>query len=83
MSQTQEMVSERQDGRGHWPKDKRRSRVAAHEVAALVRVLERRVERTSARFVARQLQISDRTVRRWLKGEDWPLPASIARLKRL
>jgi transposase len=71
------MHTVRTDGRGHWPKGKRRSDVsrrARTEFVAQLRVAVAR-KNSSIRAVARLLDVSDRTVRRWLAGEDWPASA--------
>lgn len=76
--------SSRKDGRGHWPAGKRRSRLNARARNAFVLDLRRAVARkdSSIRSVARLLEVSDRTVRRWLSGEDWPMSEEIAVLGR-
>jgi len=65
--------SSREDGRGHWPRGKRRSDLTDHEYKRAIAALKRGVEdHGSAKSVARQLRKSDRTIRRLLSGEDWP-----------
>lgn len=70
------MTSERRDGRGHWPAGKRRSRLPARERRALIRRVRLALDHgESRRAIARKLRISDRTLGRWLKGEDFPMKA--------
>lgn len=66
------MKSKRTDGFGHWPAGKPRSTLTAPQVAAVLRKLHRALEKLSKREVARILEISDRSVRRILAGEDLP-----------
>ncbi len=57
-----------------WQRGKRRHEMdAARFVAALCREF-------SARELGRLCGVSDRTVRRWARGEDWPEAASLHRL---
>jgi len=57
-----------------WERGKRRHEMdAARFVAALCREF-------SARELGRLCGVSDRTVRRWARGEDWPEAASLHRL---
>jgi Helix-turn-helix len=76
-------VGNRTDRRGHWPRDKRRA--AAPLPSALRRQLIRAIERQdyTRRGVARMIRVSDRTVRRWIADEDWPLPVNIKALAHL
>jgi hypothetical protein len=70
--------------RGHWPLGKRRNSVdpeqLAAALAALAVVLDTRYCRglVSLRALADHLGVSDRSVRRWLSGEDYP-PARVLR----
>jgi ribosome-binding protein aMBF1 (putative translation factor) len=78
------MISERRDGRGHWPSGKRRSDItrAQHDrVLAVLRVLLGR--NWSRRRIAQRLAVSDRAVRRWLAGDDWPQETSARRVEAL
>ena len=71
------MKSQREDGRGHWPKGKRR-----HEDKGDWSVLRRSLTQflgtyysrgeVSMRQLAADLNYSTRAVRRWLHGEDRP-----------
>lgn len=66
--------SKRPDGRGHWPAGKRRSSLtpaAAHAHAKKIRAMAE--DLGGYRAVARSLGVSDRTVRRWISGEDYPI----------
>ena len=38
--------------------------------------------RISIRCAASAVGVSDRTLRRWLAGEDWPAPGAVSRLRR-
>lgn len=65
--------------KGHWPKGVRRNADAggwSKTRLALQALLDRyhERERVSARQLASDLQVSDRTVRRWIAGEDRPDP---------
>lgn len=51
---------------GHWTRGRRRNQCDA---AALISGL---VTKYGARGLARLAGVSDRTVRRWASGEDWP-----------
>lgn len=69
--------SARADGRGGWPSGKLRHEQQGHWPAtlrALGRLLtqEPRHGVRSRKALARELEASDRTVRRWLAGEDLP-----------
>lgn len=78
------MRSAREDGRGHWPRGRRaHPRPPRGLLRALARALEQ-PERgsVSIRAAAEACRVSDRTVRRWLAGEDWPAPVSARRLER-
>lgn len=77
-------MSARRDGRGHWPAGKRRSDVEPLERRRAVVRLRAAIEKgESRRAIARAIGMSDRTVRRWLAGEDWPMAQSARRLARL
>ncbi len=75
--------TKRADGRGHWPAGKRRGD------GPIPRRLRARMERAieggqiSIRGIARHLGVSDRTVRRWLTGEHWPVSHHLDRLSDL
>jgi hypothetical protein len=67
------LESQRPDGRGHWPAGKHRSTLSAAERAAVITRLRKAVEvYESIRGVARVLEVSDRSIRRALSGEDQP-----------
>jgi hypothetical protein len=72
------VTSRRADGRGHWPADRRRG---VADVSPLVGALLA-AGWTAARIAAR-VGASPRTVCRWRDGEDWALPANVARLEAL
>lgn len=73
-SKSASMGSARKDRRGHWPRGKRRGVTSAKRVQAVDR-LRRRIEsgRISRRGAAVALCVSDRTIGRWLRGEDYPI----------
>lgn len=67
------LKSKRADGLGHWPAGKSRSTLTAAERARVIRKLRKAaVELESVRAVARTLEMSDRSIRRILSGEDQP-----------
>lgn len=71
------MKSKRQDKKGHWPKGKRRNKDAGHwsrTRLSAVRLIDDHflVGSISYRALAAVLSVSDRTVHRWLSGEDRP-----------
>ncbi len=75
------MKSKRKDSKGHWPAGKRRhedvvkwSRVRLQLTRLLADKHKRGV--ISARAVAADVGVSDRTIRRYLSGEDRPSPAT-------
>lgn len=82
--------------KGHWPAGKRRSDVRPVQMAGVMRKLARvlrtehtghhprlhAADRVSIKSLARYLDVSDRTVRRWLSGEDWPPAAMVKQIKR-
>lgn len=70
--------------RGHWPAGKRRSTLTPAErldVLSRVRAALRAGE--SLRGISRLVRVSDRTIRRWLRGEDWPTAQSARRVRAL
>ncbi|MDR3634365.1 MAG: helix-turn-helix domain-containing protein [Isosphaeraceae bacterium] len=73
--------------RGHWTKGKRRSSLSPAVWSALrqriVDLLDEAPlpEVRSMRALATLLGVTDRTVRRWLAGEDLPPPNAMARLR--
>lgn len=84
MAERHKPKSARADGRGGWTPGKRRSGINVRAKNAFVLLLRRACARqdSSIRAVARTLDVSDRTVRRWLSGEDWPASEEIAVLSR-
>jgi AraC-like DNA-binding protein len=71
------MISARRDGRGHWPRGKRRGTQARNYVRAL------RALGLSWRDIAGQVGIDPRQLRRYLAGEDYASPARIRSLRRI
>jgi DNA-binding transcriptional regulator YiaG len=82
------MMSTRADKRGHWPAGKRRHavdeprRAAAMESLRTLLQTRRRRGEISARALADHLGVSDRTVRRWISGEDHPRARMLWRIER-
>lgn len=77
----QRSKSAREDGRGGWPSGKLRHEQQGHwpvTLRALGRLLTQDHKHgvRSRKALARDLEASDRTVRRWLAGEDLPPPAT-------
>jgi hypothetical protein len=73
------IASSRRDGRGGWIKGKRRhadcgdwSRIRISLCALINDRWQMGV--ISARVLARDLDVSEKTVRRWMAGEDRPIP---------
>lgn len=68
--------------KGHWPRGKRRNPDERVELLrrTTARLLRRRLtpKKISRKALARAIGVSDRTVRRWLAGEDLPAPARTA-----
>jgi hypothetical protein len=60
--------------------------LSAHQLALLIRrvaasVAEPQWGRVSKRVLATHCQVSEKTVRRWLEGTDWPSETSVERLQ--
>lgn len=68
----QPIKSQREDGRGHWPKHKARSTLTAAERARVLRRLHKAAETESLRAIGRTLGVSDSSIRRLFTGEDQP-----------
>lgn len=84
--------STREDGRGHWPKGKRRNR-PPKDWPSVKRALERLLRNPergdvatelvrSRRGLAAVLGVSDRQVRRWMSEEDMPSVERVAAIRR-
>lgn len=71
------MKSARPDGRGHWPSGKRRN-VDRGNWSRVRMSLARFIDdhwaagKVSIRALADEIAVNDRTIRRWLSGEDRP-----------
>lgn len=68
---------------GHWQKGVRRSDAAPRAVRRVMRRAVKIMDRyqsASRRALAAHLGVSDRTVRRWIAGEDLPSAADLARV---
>lgn len=78
--------SARQDGRGGWTPGKRRHVDVGDWQRIRLRIVSLLNDRPqygviSARAISLALGVSDRTVRRWLRGEDRPSPDDQERLR--
>lgn len=78
----------RDDGRGHWPRGKRRNQpLPQRQINGLMRRLKNKLtpgaktEGQSINQTAREIGVSDRTLRRWLAGEDNPSAAHLVLLQ--
>lgn len=77
--------------RGHWPAGKRRHQpLPQRQINGLMRRIGKLVSRqprnqhsegVSINDVACEVGVSDRTVRRWLDGEDNPSPDNLVKLQ--
>ena len=67
---------------GHWPAGKRRNNPRGWSLL-LVRLKKYVAQRASARETARAIGVSDRTLRRWLNGEDVPGDEAAAQVREL
>jgi LmbE family N-acetylglucosaminyl deacetylase len=68
--------------KGHWPKGKRRNHPRGW--ITLVKRLDHYIqERASAKAAARAIGVSDRTIHRWLAGEDVGTEESAAQIREL
>lgn len=79
------MKSKRQDKRGHWEKGKRRNPVGGWNRIrrGIQSLLDNHATRgvISFRAIAAAVGVDDRTVRRWMSGEDVPSTDSAALAK--
>jgi IS30 family transposase len=70
------MKSHRRDGRGHWPKGKRRSSIPPNVRRSIIRKIRIALDKgLSRRTIAKEIARTPRTVGRWLRGEDFPMRA--------
>lgn len=77
------MQSNRRDGRGHWPAGRRRSAIMPAARRALIRQLRLALDRgISLRRLAEKHRVCDRTLRKWLTGEHFPMPWRAKRMSR-
>lgn len=69
--------------KGHWPRGRRRNNCDPELLALTLRTVNRqiRVGVISRIKLAGLLKIHDRTLRRWLAGEDWPTQRDLQRLE--
>ena len=73
--------------RGHWPLGRRRHTIDQARLATCLTTLRTLLDThrqpgvVSARALADQLGVSDRTVRRWLSEEDLPPAAMLRRVE--
>lgn len=70
----------RRPTKGHWPHGKRRHDLPGWPttLSTLAVIVS---ERMSRRSVSEHVGVSERTIRRWLAGEDIPSPAHAARVR--
>jgi hypothetical protein len=84
-------VGNRSDKRGHWPKGKRRNDPGRKWPAVRKRLdrllrtpdtgpIDESRPRRSQIGLGRYLDVSDRTIRRWLRGEQLPSEESVERI---
>jgi DNA invertase Pin-like site-specific DNA recombinase len=73
--------------KGHWPKGRRKNdpRVSAGELRRVLRrFLRYKIQKgLSYRALEEELGKSDRTLRRWIAGEDWPDARDFRAIRRL
>ena len=73
--------------KGHWPKGRRRNDpgVSAGELGrVLKKFLRYKIQKgLSYRALEEELGRCDRTLRRWLNGEDWPPASDFKAIRRL
>lgn len=82
MKRSKPRSTNRKDGRGHWPPGKRRSGIEPQERRSVIARIRIACDRgLSLRAIAGVTGISDRTIRRWLSGEDHPLPEIARRVR--
>jgi len=74
--------SARDDGRGHWPRGKRRKPPTPESDAASA-LLKQEAERRGRNATARLLGVDPRTLGRWLRGERHMDDADVAKLREL
>jgi DNA invertase Pin-like site-specific DNA recombinase len=68
------LKSERRDGRGHWPKGKRRSPMEDKARRKLIRDIRLLIDHgVSRKAISRAFRRSDRTIARWLSGAHFPM----------
>ena len=76
------MQSHRKDNRGHWPAGKPRHPVPPPELIVGLNALYLH-QHASLRYMAEKIGVSDRTLRRWLAGEDHPHPSMYRKITAL
>lgn len=73
--------------KGHWPKGKRRNNpgLVARELKKLFQQLFKFKLRCGYgyRELAEEIGRDQRTLRRWISGEDWPDRKDVSRVRRL
>lgn len=74
-------MSKRQDGRGHWPKGKRRNPPPLVDLIPALRQFYRGAG--SLRLIADECRVDTKTVRKWLSREWIPNPKSAKRLAKM
>ncbi len=68
--------------KGHWPAGRRRNNPRGWPLL-LARLKKYVAQRASCNETARAIGVSDRTLRRWLSGEDLPGEESAAQIREL
>lgn len=68
--------------RGHWTRGKRRNKPRGWPLL-MERLAKYVAQRASARETARAIGVSDRTLRRWLAGEDVGSDEAAAQIREL
>lgn len=77
-------MSVRKDGRGHWPRGKRRSPLTrAQRQLALVAIRHALRAGYSRAQIARTIRVADTTIGHWLRGITHPMPASLKKIRAL
>lgn len=69
-----EKLSHRADGRGHWPRGRRRTPDSDERREAIAGLHARIADGWSIRGIAGDLKVSGRTLGRWLSGRHHPSP---------
>lgn len=71
-------MSVRTDGRGHWPRFRRRNPAPPN---GLIEQLRGLIGVVGWRYAGRKIGVDPRQLRRWLAGDDWPSPDNVERMR--